>query len=93
METEADGRDYGSVTIPVDFVTTNGGEMGVRLMDVTGDGVLDLAQAVCDDTTLKGIYTERRRLFGHNKLSGYLDEHHLRYRRGNGGKVSDHATL
>jgi RHS repeat-associated protein len=50
--------DYGSVTIPIDFASY-GGEMGVRLMDVTGDGVLDLVQAVCNaggGNHTKGIY-------------------------------------
>jgi hypothetical protein len=50
--------DYGSVTIPVDFALY-GGEMGVRLMDVTGDGIPDLVQSVCNaggGNHTKGIY-------------------------------------
>jgi RHS repeat-associated protein len=47
--------DYGSVSIPVDFASY-GLEQGVRLMDVTGDGILDLAQALCDIPSQRGLY-------------------------------------
>lgn len=51
--------DYGSVTIPVDFAK-DGGDFGTRLMDVTGDGVLDMVQGVCDaggGHSLRAIYS------------------------------------
>ena len=47
--------DYGSVTIPIDFASY-GKEQGVRLADMTGDGVLDLVRSVCDSSNLKGVY-------------------------------------
>ena len=47
--------NIGSVTIPIDFASY-GIETGVRLMDVTGDGVLDLVQSACRSSNLKGIY-------------------------------------
>lgn len=47
--------DYGAVTIPVNFASY-GKEQGVRLTDLTGDGVLDLVQAVCDTTTIKKVF-------------------------------------
>ena len=47
--------DYGSVTIPIDFASY-GKEKGVRLADMTGDGVLDLVRSVCDSSNLKGVY-------------------------------------
>jgi YD repeat-containing protein len=39
--------DYGTVSIPKDFVSY-GHETGVRLADVTGDGILDLVEALDD---------------------------------------------
>ena len=50
--------DYGSVTIPVDFVDSNGRETGTRLADMTGDGIPDVMQALCNGnaTFVRGIY-------------------------------------
>jgi Insecticide toxin TcdB middle/N-terminal region/FG-GAP-like repeat len=47
---------YGTVSIPGNFVDSGGHENGFRFADVTGDGILDLVKAVCDDEDVKGVY-------------------------------------
>lgn len=47
-------------TIPVDFLTTGGYDMGVRLIDVNGDGLVDLAYARTNNGVVdKALYVNR----------------------------------
>ena len=54
-----DGTGWGSyvtIAIPKDF-SYYGNEKGLRFADVTGDGILDLVELLCDSNTVKNIYT------------------------------------